>query len=333
MDDSPSESDAPTEISVDAPSDSTPDVPDPTVMRYWQLVAATPRPVPVYSAGLAYHASRRTVILYGGFEAADIPNASMWEYDGSWTRLCSPCPPGPLAGHALLYDEARLVLIGGADDQSWETNEHWEWDGTVWMQRTFATMPPPHFQAFVTYDRTRRVIVLFGGQAGGVPTDHTFEFDGTRWTEPMRPTPRPPARAGSSSSATYDSVLRASVIYGGRDDGGQYLDDAWAWDGTAWTQLCAGCTGEGRAHSPLGYDPASGRLILVGGFSDAGERTGTWEYDTAFRLVASTTPSARDSMALTFDMGRDVFVLFGGDGACDVMPDHCDETLEYRRIP
>ncbi len=76
----------------------------------------------------------------------------------------------------------------------------------------------------------------------------------------------------------------------------------------------------------LGFDPLSGRLVLAVGWSGASEIAGTMEYAGTWALM-SADPPARDSAGMTYDLQRNAFVLFGGNG--DGCKGDCDETWEY----
>src|SRR5579862_6826043 len=66
-------------------------------------------------------------------------------------------------GHAMAYDAARgeTVLFGGITAGSF-SDDTWEWNGTVWTQRT-ASGPSPRSRHAMAYDAGHGVTVLFGG--------------------------------------------------------------------------------------------------------------------------------------------------------------------------
>jgi hypothetical protein len=66
------------------------------------------------------------------------------------------------------------------------------------------------------------------------------------------------------ASMAFDPVHGTAVLYGGHGLYGA-LDDTWTWDGTRWEQQHPSVWPPARSAAQLGYDPASGRLILVGG--------------------------------------------------------------------
>src|SRR6476620_851495 len=79
-------------------------------------------------------------------------------------------------------------------------------------------LPPARNQTAMTYDATRRNIVLFGGQAANANGTHytdladTWIFDGNGWHE-AHPQTHPTAREGASMS--YDAQTKETVLIGG----------------------------------------------------------------------------------------------------------------------
>ena len=84
-------------------------------------------------AEMAYDASRRRVVLFGGRNSSTGVSDQLWEWDGAnWTQLCgadTACA-GPSARQdtGIVYDTARdmLVLVGGYGDGGF-IDDVWEW--------------------------------------------------------------------------------------------------------------------------------------------------------------------------------------------------------------
>ena len=109
----------------------------------------------------------------------------------------------------------------------------------------------------------------------------------------------------------YDERRGLVMMYGDRGPEAAVL---WAWDGSRWRSF----TGPGpglRRHIKLAYDAARDRLVLYGGYDDAGLdiRSDTWEWDGArWHLAASSGPGPRSGYSLVYDPERRRVVLFGG---------------------
>lgn len=91
---------------------------------------------------LSYAQNRGVSVLFGGLSnkvgADSYPLNDTWEYDGEmWTQVYPVISPTPRYAHAMVYDEARqvIVLFGGIDAEGNRLNDTWEYDGTTWIQR------------------------------------------------------------------------------------------------------------------------------------------------------------------------------------------------------
>ncbi len=80
----------------------------------WQARSPGTSPPPGSRMEMAYDAGRGTVVLFSYWNGLDF-----WEWDGNdWNRIATGAAvPGPRAGHAMAYDEARqrMVLNGGSN--------------------------------------------------------------------------------------------------------------------------------------------------------------------------------------------------------------------------
>jgi hypothetical protein len=134
--------------------------------------------------------------------------------------------PSPRNGAALAYDarRERVVLFGG----SGASPETWEWDGARWTRRDAGEVAG-RFNPAMTFDRSRGLVVRFGGWTGKVRVDETWTLGSGHWSR--LDVPGPPAR--NHTSFTYDSRRRRAVLYGGHD-GENVFGDSWEWDGERW---------------------------------------------------------------------------------------------------
>lgn len=298
-----------------------------------------------HSPAMAYDSRREVVVLFGGFTGRE-RDANMygdtWEWDGKEWRLVATEGPTPRLGHAMVYDEARgvIVLFGGNDGTF--RNETWEWDGRQW-RLVAQTGPTPRSRFGMAYDPGREVVVLFGG----IPRDtaDTWEWDGTQWQH-IETEGGPSGR--SRVAMAYHPERQTVILFGGRLPDGQPAGDTWEWDGTTWT-LLAPSGAHARARHGMVFEPKLGTLISHGVAFAGRPETLVWtgdEWEPLFVSMAtepqntSRRGSARESVrqparesaertssrrlgpapriyyGMVYDAAREAIVLFGGwDGS------------------
>ncbi len=208
--------------------------------------------------------------------------------------------------HAMATDFARhrVVLFGGQGTGG-ALGDTWEWDGTIWSQRTPVSSPPARFNHAMAWDAARHRVVLFGGFNGtATPSSDTWEWDGTTWLE-RTPATSPPARAGHAMA--WDGNRQRVVLFGGA--GASTFSDTWEWDGTTWTQRTP-ATSPSTYGSAMAWDAVHQRVVLNGG-APSGSSSETWEWDgtTWTRRTPATPPPARAFSSLAWDPVRQRVVL------------------------
>jgi len=181
--------------------------------------------------------------LFGGYDAAGMPLADTWRWDGaSWSQqtfATSPPARGDSAaafhasqGHALLFGGATTSGIYGA------TGGTWKFDGASWQQLTAGPQPGARRGHSMAYDPVRDRIVLSGGSyvspfPGGSTVFHdTWEHDGTNWTQ-VSPTGGPAQFLNGSYGIGWDESRQKIVAI--LSDGLGYT--VTEYDGVAWTPL------------------------------------------------------------------------------------------------
>jgi hypothetical protein len=255
---------------------------------------------------MTYDASRRLVVLFGGFVGQSTLLGDTWIWNGSnWTQA-HPASSPP-AGHYLpmSYDSAlgRIVLL--------DNGQTWLWEGATWSR--LPTTHSPTFDAGIvpamTYDAKSQLLALFGGSS-------TWVFDGRDWT--LKAPATSPSYRGAVAM-TYDSAAQRVLLFGGRSirPGGSQFNDLWSWDGSNWSQIDTGTGPSTRILADFTYDPCAGRDLLFGGTDDARgvDFADTWAWDGQrwSLLEPSASPSTRYAAASAFDGAGFLFVVFGGN--------------------
>ncbi len=185
-------------------------------------------------AAMAADTTNHKMLLFGG-SINGIPQQDLWQWDGTnWTPLCttSGCiAAGPtarqLAQMAFNPNSGNYLLFGGTTGVL--QNDLWEWNGTSWTADcTTACTPPGARSDFgMTYDTSRKRLVVFGGaNSGGLDWGDTEEWDGTAWTQRANGTPT----ARRSTPLAFDSNRRRVVAYGGLFNGTTGLTTNETWE-------------------------------------------------------------------------------------------------------
>lgn len=218
----------------------------------------------------------------------------------------------------MVWDAARsrVVLFGGRSPAY--LNDTWEWDGTIWTNKTPASNnPPPRHSHAMVYDVTRRVVVLFGGVVSGASGGDTWIWDGTAWSA------RTPAHSPGllyNMGASWDPIAQRVIVFAGTapfNSGRGYRNEVWEWDGADWSMRAVpGTLPTDRGSVQVAFNEARGTLLSFGGedattlFRGPIELTPTGWVD---RAPASSSPQARVYGTLTYDPLRRRMVLFGGE--------------------
>lgn len=243
--------------------------------------------------------------------------------------------PSPRAYVPLAYDAASelFVLYGGqlgvVGDVSDET---WVYDARAgaWQRRSPAESPPALNAHALAYDAGSDRVVLFGGAGrDSRPRDElwSYDVDADTWTKHQAA--GPPGRGGARMA--YDAGSDRVVLYGGRGDSGQLLNDTWLLDLDAetWTRVDVEPSPPKRVFHQMAYDAATDRVVLWGGdIRPYGAWGILWTFDTDTRTwtehdeVTEPISVYYGRMAAPPD-GRQA-LLFGGG------PTGSDATWRYR---
>src|SRR5205085_6114190 len=202
----------------------------------------TPSQSPSYrSLGvMAFDPDTNQTILFGGYSDQNTLSDT-WSWDGTtWTKQ-SPAnsPPGEsgsspgLEAAVMAWDRLhhQLILFGGEGNGPNGPeifNETWMWTGSDWQQLHPANSPPPVRAASLVFDPTAGGLLLIAGQGAGRGTFGTYSdtwlWNGANWTQVSSTNVPPPRYFGSAS---FDSILQSTILFGGGGDDG-FLDDTWA---------------------------------------------------------------------------------------------------------
>jgi pimeloyl-ACP methyl ester carboxylesterase len=254
----------------------------------------------------------RTVI-FGGDSTCGERRNDTWLYDGvTWTNANPPVKPSgrtnierSMAYHAGL---GRLLLFGGLGGSGFET---WLFDGSNWTQLITAGTPASRDQAMLAYDKSRQVMVLFGGSN---PDSLTWELASSNWVS--RATANAPTRNRFQGGLAYSDAIQKVVSFGGSSsDGVDRSNETWVYDGTNWTQAHPVNSPPARAGHAMDYDAGLGKVVIHGGYNASRTPlTDTWVYDGITWQQVDSIPlsPAPNGLAMAYDSARGKHVTFSG---------------------
>jgi hypothetical protein len=230
------------------------------------------------------------VVLLGGLRYLGGTNVAAvegtWLLDPgsrSWSRLVVDVELPRRFGHAVAVAGTDIVVFGGADGMSLQRCSEGEWCFAQVLGDTWAL------------DMTAGV---------------WSEFDAS---------PSPSARYGSAMA--FDPVSNRVVLFGGGtlvDPGrsAELRNDTWAFDLNThrWVELEPAAAPPPRAWHRMLYDPAAGRMILIGGVGSGSEST--WSYDpasNAWEQLEDSPLGSRWGIAATIDPESGLVYAIGGE--------------------
>ncbi len=215
-----------------------------SVTPKWQLRTPATAPIIRSDCDMAYDAHRGVCVLYGGYYSTYLTDT--WEWDGiEWVQRNPAHTPGRRSGHAMTYDSdlKRVVLYGGFQSEvgqpAWPS-DLWAYDGNDWVQLAGPSDIPPRVSPYptttpeLTYDSTRKRIILVRNQENTISNSETYEFDPatSQWSLTV---PNNGLTAGYGGAIGYDPGRNQVVHYYGNSGLFGVPRETWRYNGTSWT--------------------------------------------------------------------------------------------------
>jgi len=245
----------------------------------------------------------------------------LFAWNGSSVQMVADAPfPTPGIGASMVTDAGRgrvILFGGGTNNASINRNEVFEWDGSHWLDRTPATMPPVRGTSSLVHDPVLGRVLMFGGATYAPNGSQTAQFgdlwswDGTAWT--LLAPSGPPPRAG----ALLANDTQGHTLLLGGFAGTTGFNDLWQWNGTIWSPGPPPPAPAASTLQRVAFDAARGRLVLfrlrltlaTSQPIDILEFDGvSWQFRQTVQLACGTYAAA------TFDPVRNVCV-YGDPGA------------------
>lgn len=283
--------------------------------RWSEINTARTNPPARSEHALAFDSLREQVLLFGGRPLVTISDRlnDTWAFDGArWREINAANPPPPRSEHAMVFDEARgvMVLFGGRVPGDAVLNDTWEFNGISW-ERILGAAPPARRGHRMAFDRALGQVVLYGGTSdGSAYFSDTWVYDGA-WQQ-RSPASAPPGLL--LHAMAYDVLRSRSVLFGGVLQSGGYSDQTWAFDGTTWRNLNATSPPPETYDHAMAYDAERARLVMFGGRDTINRTSNAFSFDgiSWAPLATSVAPPPLSTPGLSYDASRERLVMFGG---------------------
>jgi hypothetical protein len=229
--------------------------------KHWTEQHPPIRPATRQDGLVAFDASRRVVVLFGG-RSKGVDRNDTWTWDGkNWTEQHPATTPPARGSAAMAYDpRSQTVLLVGGFTNHGNLSDMWSWNGVTWTE-LHPNRVPQLVGAAMADDGKR--LVLFGGptsQVKGRYLSQTWAWDGSNWSQ-LDPALNAPLDNAYSSAG--DPRHGTVLFFGGTN--GLIPRETWVWDGSRWARQHPIAAPVERSFAHLVYDATRNGVILYGG--------------------------------------------------------------------
>lgn len=197
----------------------------------------------------AFDPVRSQMVLFVGASASSSSflqpanDTLLWDGFG-WTVRQPAVRPSPTYFAHMAFDPAAGKLLLATSDQNRTQTYFWEWSGSNWSQRSYASAPTA--SGAMDTDTAHGLVVMQDGSLDPQP-NHTWTLrngQGSRLGTPAEPARR------FLAAMTFDPVHSRFVLFGGTNNASapwlNELGDTWEFDlgaGAAYSTYGTGCAG------------------------------------------------------------------------------------------
>lgn len=259
--------------------------------KHWTEQHPRIRPATRQDGLVAFDASRRVVVLFGGRSKGKDRNDT-WTWDGkTWTELHPATTPPARGSAAMAYDpRSQTVLLVGGSTNHGNLSDMWSWNGVTWTELHPNRLPQLIGEGIADDGSQLIVTSASFGEVNGRYQTQTWAWDGSSWTA-LHPPVNVPLDYGYSFAG---DPKRGTVLFFG---GGQGLipRDTWVWDGATWARKHPLTSPPERAFGHLVYDTQRRGALLYGGEGPSGQWLGdlwAWDGSNWSQLDAGPAPES-----------------------------------------
>ncbi|HET6149520.1 MAG TPA: kelch repeat-containing protein [Polyangia bacterium] len=299
---------------------------NPVAPQSWNVLTMPSTGGPAYDGELVFDASQHQMVVFGGQTVR-----TLWQWDNAallWINRSTPFS-GPLqrTGPSLAFDAMRgkLLVFGGLAASTYYNDiQEWSHVDATFTNKTnpAGTRPDGRQQSAMVYDSKRDRILLYGG-TGATTFNDFWQMNPTThaWTLiPITTTPRPPATYNQNlfydvvgdkllmvANSGYIPIWQADLATG------LWTDRSVPYS-TALAELY------GHVSYAMAFDPDRRKVVMFGGYYLSKDTADIFEFDVVSGTWAKRdtpvgpVPGGRKFAALSYDPGRRVMVMFGGQG-------------------
>lgn len=225
-------------------------------------------------AAMAALPGSNNIVVFGGEDDGDVFDDT-WVWNGvNWSTQTSVITPAARRLAAIGAHPNRTVMFGGFAQDGSALGDTFTFN-SVGESFSWGGGPPARGAAAIAGDPVRIEHVMFGGiDEDGNALGDTWVFTGILDWEQIQLPKSPPPR--SHHTMFWDHQRQRVVMYGGIV-GDIVLDDAWEWDGEAWSEISdPSVLGQpARSGAGIAVDADNDRLYLYGGFDGSNLKSDT----------------------------------------------------------
>ncbi len=163
-------------------------------------------------------------------------------------------------------------------------------------------------------DTVRNVVVLFGGKDSLEQMPNDIWEMSCEWPYAWNHIEATGPEGRIGHGLCYFAADSSTLLFGGQNQVGEFLNDTWLWDGQSWTKVDS--TGPApRAYFAFTYDPNGHRAVLFGGIGDDSLYGDTWQWDGQHWQqldVSGPSPRIMAGMGYYRELSGGHCILFGG---------------------